>query len=75
MGPRPSKIALREAAELLGVTTSETREYLRGVQHVAGFPVPYATIVEAMRETGSAAPDVVASRAAEIAARHSIARR
>ena len=35
---------------------------------VAGFPVPYATIVEAMRETGATAPGVVAPRAAEIAA-------
>lgn len=69
MGPRPSKIALREAADLLGVPTSEAREYLRSVQHVAGFPVPYATVVEAMRETGATTPDIVAPRAAEIAAR------
>jgi len=67
MRPRPSKVALREAADLLGVPTSEAREYLRSVQHVAGFPVPYATIVEAMRETGTTAPAVVAPRAAEIA--------
>jgi hypothetical protein len=67
MAPRPSKIALLEAADLLGVPISQAREYLRSVQHVAGFPVPYATIVEAMRETGAAAPDFVAPRAAEIA--------
>jgi hypothetical protein len=66
MGLRPSKIALREAADFLGVTTSEARKYLRGVQHEVGFPVPYTTIVEAMRETGVTAPGVVGRRAAEI---------
>jgi len=66
MGARPSKIALREVADLLGVSTSEARRYLRDVQHVAGFPVPYKTIAEAMREAGGTTPEVVARRAAEI---------
>lgn len=66
MGARESKRALAEAAALLGTDTQAARVYLRDVQRLAG-PLPYATIVAAMRAVDSADAQAVAAVAAEMA--------
>jgi hypothetical protein len=61
MGVRASKHALAEAAALLKVDTRTARAYLREVQRRANFPVPYATIVAAMRMADSVSVAAVAA--------------
>lgn len=62
---RDSKLALREAAELLGANDKAARAYMRSVQALVGWPVPYRAIVEAMRESPSTDAETVARAAAE----------
>jgi hypothetical protein len=50
---RESKLALAEAARVLGCDTAAARAFLREVQHHAGTPVPYRAIVDALRKNGS----------------------
>ena len=64
MSARDSKLALAEAARLLGCDTAAARAFLREVQHHAGSPVPYRAIVDALRENGSADARAVARRSA-----------
>jgi hypothetical protein len=64
---RQSKRALAEAAALLAADTGAARAYLRDVQRLAG-PLPYTTIVAAMRAAGRADTGTVAALAAEMAA-------
>jgi len=66
MAIRESKQALAEAAELLGTDTRTARLYLRRVQGIAG-PIPYGTIVTAMRRTDISQVEAVAAVAAELA--------
>ena len=66
MGARESKRALAEAAALLKTDTQAARVYLRDVQRFAG-PLPYATIVAAMRAADSSDVRNVAAVAAEMA--------
>ncbi len=60
MSSRDSKLALAEAARLLGCDTAAARAFLPEVQHHAGAPVPYRAIVDALRENGSADARAVA---------------
>jgi hypothetical protein len=60
MSARESKQALAEAAALLGTDTREARAFLRAVQRLAG-PLPYGTIVAAMRTTDHADAGAVAA--------------
>jgi hypothetical protein len=66
MAVRESKRALAEAAELLDTDTRNARLYLRRVQGIAG-PIPYGTIVTAMRRTDVSQIEAVAAMAAEMA--------
>jgi hypothetical protein len=74
MRARESKRALAEATALLETDTQAARAYLRDVQRLAG-PLPYATIVAAMRAADSADAQVVAAVAAEKALQDEQARR
>jgi hypothetical protein len=65
MAVRESKAALADAAALLGTDTKQARTYLRRVQHLAG-PVPYATIVLAMRQAETSEVEAVAAVTAEL---------
>lgn len=60
---RDSKLALREAATLLQRDRASARAYLRMVQGLAGRPLPYRVIVEAMRQTEKTDPTSVARSA------------
>jgi uncharacterized protein YoaH (UPF0181 family) len=65
MAVRESKMALVEAAALLGTDVQSARIYLRRVQQVAG-PVSYATIVKAMQSVGISEVEAVAALASEL---------
>jgi hypothetical protein len=65
MAAKQSKRALAEAAALLATDTQAARAYLRGVQRLAG-PLPYATIVAAMRAVGHADASAVAASASAL---------
>jgi hypothetical protein len=73
MAVRESKQALAEAAGLLGTDTQKARAYLRHVQHIAG-PIPYGTIVRAMRRADISSVETVAALAAETARQDEAAR-
>jgi hypothetical protein len=60
-----SKQALREAARLLDVDTHNARLYLRRVQQITG-PVPYHTIVVAIREAQTFDVETVATAVKQI---------
>jgi hypothetical protein len=62
---RTSKQALADAAALLGCPRDEARTYFRSIQEEAGIPIPYATIVAAMRDGDLGNRAVVARRAIE----------
>lgn len=66
MAVRESKQALADATALLRTDTQAARVYLREVQRRAG-PLPYATIVAAMRAAGTTDAQVVATIAADLA--------
>jgi hypothetical protein len=66
MGIRRSKAALADAAELLGTSKADARVYLRRIQQIAGEPIPYATIVRAMRGDIQQELDVIATAATEL---------
>ena len=61
---RASKAALARAAELLGTSPAEAREYMRRIQAHAGHAVPYADIVAAMEAGDPRDEAAVAARAA-----------
>jgi len=65
MSIRTSKQALADAAALLGCSRDEARAYFRSIQEEAGVPIPYATIVAAMRDGDLGSRAAVARRASE----------
>ena len=65
MAVRQSKQALADAAALLRTDTEAARVFLREVQSCAG-PIPYATIVAAMRAANRADVQVVAPVAVDM---------
>ena len=69
MGARPSKIALAEAARLLESDKNDAREYLRGLQRLAGSPIPYTVLVEAMKNNDSNDVTAIVRQAKQYAAR------
>ncbi len=62
---RTSKKALADAAALLGCPRDEARAYFRSIQEEAGVPIPYATIVAAMRDGDLGNRAAIARRAIE----------
>jgi hypothetical protein len=66
MAVRDSKLALGEAAAFLGQDRKAARNFLRQVQSVAKRPIPYRTIVEAMRQCQSDDLRAIACFAADL---------
>lgn len=70
MAIRRSKAALAEAAEMTGMTRPDTRDYLRRVQNLVGWAVPYTAIVQTMRKAEPIDAEQVAARIRDASPQH-----